>query len=160
MEPHCKRLIQQLSLFLLLVILISCHSPINFENEKKTILLLDEQAREHHFKKDAAALVKNLSKNFLAINKGTISQPAIDESYQQFDRYFKSVEFVKWDNVKEPVVRFSDDASLAYVCIDKLVILKLKDEHEKLDTTHFAWLSVYRKSKGEWKLDCIASTHQ
>jgi hypothetical protein len=60
------------------------------------------------------------------------------------------------------VVRFSNDASVAYVAIDKLVVLKLKNENGKeiVDTTSFAWLSVYKKVNHVWMLDCIASTNK
>jgi hypothetical protein len=147
---------------LILCCLFSCKhaSTIDFEGEAKKILALDDQSRIFHFNKDAKGLVASFSKDFLSINGGKIELPAVADSYQKFEGYFKSVTFVKWDNNKEPIVRFSDDATVAYAAIDKTVILKLTDENgkEAMDTTNFAWLSVYKKVKGEWMLDCIAST--
>lgn len=153
---------------LFLKILIVCftvtcckQSPtINLEKEKEMILQLDDQARQFHFTKNATAMAQGLLPDFISINNGSISKPTYEESFKRFDNYFKRVEFVKWDNVSPPVVRFSDDASIAYVAVDKLVILKLKEEPEKLDTTHFAWLSVFKKVNGKWMLDCIASTNK
>ncbi len=106
-------------------------SPINLEQETKVLLEMDLKAREFHFNKNAQALVAGFSTDFISINRGVISKPTQKESFQQFDRYFKRVTFLKWDNTTSPVVRFSNDASVAYVAIDKLVVLKLKNENEK-----------------------------
>jgi hypothetical protein len=147
-----------------LLLLASCqHAPeINIENERKILLSLDEQARQFHFTKNAKAMAEGVSTDFMSINKGVISKPTYNESFTRFDSYFKSVEFIKWDNKTAPVIRFSDDASLAYVAVDKLVVLKLKDDvgNAIFDTSEFAWLSVFKKINNQWKLDCIASTNK
>lgn len=151
-------------LLALLSCMYSCNSihKTNFEKEKEEILALDAKAREFHFTKNAKAMAEGFSNEFISLNKGVISKPTYDDNFNRFDRYFKSVEFLKWDNVTPPDVRFSDDASVAYVAVDKLVILKLKDDtgKEVLDTTKFAWLSVFKKIKKKWVLDCIASTNK
>ncbi|HET6225760.1 MAG TPA: hypothetical protein VFF27_05730 [Bacteroidia bacterium] len=145
-------------------LLFSCQTATkpNFETEKQALLDLDEQARKNHFSKNAKAMSENFSSDFISINRGIISTPTKQESFQRFDNYFKRVEFIKWDNNKPPIIRFSDDASVAYVSVDKTVILKTKNEQQReiLDTTYFAWLSVYKKINGKWILDCISSTNK
>ena len=71
-------------------------------------------------------------------------------------------EFIKWDDVAEPVIQFSDDGTLAYAIIQKLVILSYPDSSGKkfIDTTNYAWASIYRKQKGEWKVECNISTNK
>lgn len=151
-----------LIVFICISALMSCHhsSTIDLEKEKQALLQLDEQARQFHFTKNSKGMADGFSADFISINKGNISKPTYEEHINRFDNYFKRVEFVKWDNVSAPVVRFSDDVSIAYVAIDKLVVLTLKEEQEKLDTTHFAWLSVFKKINGQWMLDCVASTNK
>lgn len=140
----------------------ACHqSPtIDFEKEKAILLQLDEQAREFHFTKNAKDMVDGFSSDYITISKGVISRPTYEDRFKRFEKYFNSVDFIKWDNVTPPVVRFSDDASVAYVVIDKLVVLTLKEQPEKPDTTHFAWLSVFKKINGKWTFDCVASTNK
>jgi hypothetical protein len=79
-----------------------------------------------------------------------------------FDAYFKSVKFIRWDDKRPPEIRFSDDASVAYVAVEKLVELEGRNAAGKkfIDTAHYAWISVYRKINGNWKLDAIASTNK
>lgn len=151
-------------IFLLVISSLSCHQKveINIENETKAILDLDAKAREYHFSKNTKAFVESFSKNFISLNKGKIEIPTYNNSYQKFDTYFKSVQFVKWDNKEAPIVRFSDDASIAYVAVNKVVIVEYENELGKkiLDTTEFAWLSILKKENNQWKLDCIASTNK
>jgi hypothetical protein len=81
---------------------------------------------------------------------------------KMFTNYFNSVEFIKWDDKKAPVIRFSKDASIAYVAVEKLVILKGLNQSGKAvtDTTEWAWISIYKKEKNVWQLDAIASTNK
>lgn len=163
-ELNTRKLISVMKKIILLVLIYGCHSPTkpDLEKEKQELIKLDEQARENHFSKNAKAMAEGFSPDFISINRGSVSKPTTDESFQRFDNYFKRVEFVKWDNNKPPIIRFSDDASIAYVTVDKTVILKTHDQnqHETLDTTYFAWLSVFKKINGKWVLDCISSTNK
>ncbi|MES2411933.1 MAG: hypothetical protein V4535_10875 [Bacteroidota bacterium] len=149
---------------LLFILVISCQNSDKFdlESETKEVLKAEAKAREYHFEKNVKALVGGFSKDFISINKGKIEKPTYDESFKKFDSYFKSVEFIKWDNNATPIVRFSEDGSIAYVAVDKLVIVKFDDEkgNKGIDTINFAWLSVFKKQSGRWSLDCIASTNR
>ena len=142
--------------------ILSCNAPQHpdFAEAKKEILALDAKQRAFHFGKDARDFVHLFSKDFLSINQGKIEHPAEADSYETFNKYFNSVDFVKWDNKSNPIIRFSEDASVAYVAVDKQVILRLKNSHGKLDTTNFAWLAVYKKTPDGWKIDCVTSTNQ
>ncbi len=146
------------------LLLFSCHniSKPDWEKERKEILRLESKQRAYHFAKDAKAFTDMFSKDFLSVNKGTIETPTSENSYQKFNAWFNSVEFVKWDDNTEPLVRFSDDASVAYVAVNKLVVIKKQALNAKqiLDTTNFAWLTVYKKYNGEWKIDCVSSTNK
>ncbi len=145
-------------------LLSSCNSisTPGFEKEKKEILQLEAKQREYHFTKNARAFTDMFSGDFLSINKGAINKPSRKNSYEMFDEYFKSAQFVKWDDNRAPVIRFSNDGSLAYVAVDKVVIVKMLNGTGKgiMDTTNFAWLTVYKKYKNEWKIDCVTSTNK
>ncbi len=144
-------------------LLFSCNNILkpDFEKSKNEILQLEAMQREYHFNKNAKDFTRMFSDNFLSINRGEINQPTAESSFKMFDAYFKSVEFVKWDDKEKPIVRFSDDGSVAWVAVNKLVIVKPrgKDASAILDTTNFAWLTIYKKEKNEWKIDCVTSTN-
>ena len=78
------------------------------------------------------------------------------------ENYFDSVQFLKWDDVAAPKISFSEDGTMAYAIVQKQVVLLIKDSLEKQsrDTTDFAWVSIYRKTKNGWKVECNASTNK
>ena len=106
------------------------------------------------------AFANQLSDHFISVNRGEISHPKKEETISRYNRYFSSVEFVKWDDESEPLIRFSDDGSMAYTIVDKIVTLTYENENGvKVEgNTHFAWTAIYKKYGDEWKIDCVTST--
>ena len=80
----------------------------------------------------------------------------------RYHNYFSEVEFVKWDDVTDPIIRFSDDGKLAYAIVDKIVKITYEGENGDLidDETHYAWTAIYKKYGDEWKIDCVTSTEK
>jgi hypothetical protein len=145
------------------LLVLSC-SPDQKQDDKIELLRLHELQREAHFSKKAGAMVDLFADNLLSVSGGKIYPLASREADQKrFQNYFDAVKFVKWDDVTPPKIRFSDDHSLAYMTIDKLVVLETSDSTGKAieETTHFAWITIFRKQEsGEWKIECVASTNE
>lgn len=153
------------SLFLLIILLIqACYSPqsIDLKKEKEKILAMHHAQRDYHFNKDSIAFANQMSDQFISVNRGIISRPKREDNIAKYNSYFSSVEFVKWDDASEPIIRFSADGSLAYTIVDKIVALTYQDENgETIEgTTHFAWTTIYKKYGEEWKIDCVTSTNR
>lgn len=140
------------------ILLYGCSHPMpDLEKEKQAILQIEKKQRDYHFRKNAVLFSSVLSDSFLSVNKGSISMPTRKENTEKISQYFNSVEFIKWDDVQPPVIRFSNDGSLAYVTVQKEVIIQ---KESILDTTHFAWVSIYKKGPGGWQIDCVASSNK
>jgi hypothetical protein len=150
--------------FAFAVFLCGCHTSEGFDKQKETqaITALLQQERKAHFEKNVALFLSQFSDSMLSVNKGKVSVATPEENRERISNYFGRVEFVKWDDVAGPVIRFSNDGSLCYAIVQKQVILSLPDSPGKRisDTTDFAWASIYRKQQGEWKLECNVSTNQ
>lgn len=141
----------------------SCTNPSpNVEVIQKEILDLEKAQRAFHVEKDASGFVTLFSDDFVSISNGVISFPDTSSMFKRFDAYFNRVEFIAWDDVSDPIIRISDDGSMAYSILNKIVIVKYPNEDSVLvtDTTRFAWTTLYRKEKGEWKIDAVTSTNQ
>ena len=153
-----------LPLILILMIYASCTNDnvIDLSKEKIKILKLHNAQRNFHFNKDSIAFANQLSDNFISVNKGLISTPKKEETISRYNGYFSSVEFIKWDDESEPVIKFSDDGTMAYTIVDKIVTLTYKDHSENTvqRETHFAWTAIYRKYGEQWKIDCVTSTEK
>lgn len=85
-----------------------------------------------------------------------------NENEKRIEKYFSSVNFIKWDDVAEPLIRFSSDGLMAYAIVQKQVVLSYPDSMGKsfVDTTNYAWISIYRKEKGQWKIETNISTNK
>ena len=126
------------------------------------LLQLHEQQRTAHFGKDAHLLVSTFADDFISIRAGQISHPTRDESLKRLQAYFQRSDFLEWDDVLPPIVRVSQDASMAYVIVHKRVRLRAKNEqgNELEEKTIFAWMETYEKQQGKWVLTAVASTHE
>lgn len=128
----------------------------------KELLQIQQRERVAHFGKDAGLLVSVFADDFINIDAGKISRPAREESRKRLQAYFDRSEFLEWDDISPPIVRVSQDASMAYVIVHKRVRLKAKNEKGELEegTTIFAWTENYEKQNGQWKLTAVTSTRE
>ena len=154
---------QNFSTFILCLFIFSCANPnVPFDKEKAILEILEihEQQRDIHFKKLAEELVGQLSLNHISVNRGEVSTPESKDLTEVFQNYFDEVEFIKWDDTNPPIIRFSDDGSLAYTVVEKDLLLTYVDEEQRTieEYTKFAWVAIYKKYGDKWKMDCMAST--
>lgn len=148
---------------ILMILVTSCKKEtFSIEEEKKNILAQHNAQRGFHFEKDSIAFANQLSDHFISVNKGIISKPKKEATISRYHGYFSSVEFVKWDDVTPPIIKFSDDGSMAYTIVDKIVTVTYKDKEGNTQTgeTHFAWTAIYKKYGDEWKIEAVTSTNK
>jgi len=154
---------QLMTLFFLFIISCSPFQKNNFNIETETRLILDlhNLQKTFHLEKNANNFSELFSDHFISVNKGKVTSPSVLENRSKFQNYFDSVEFIKWDDLETPQVRFSDDGSMAFTIVKKEIIIRYPNE--KKDTieekTVFAWTTIYRKQKGKWKIECVTSTN-
>ena len=149
-------------LFSVLLSFLSCHNKPNPSAEEKATRNLLQQERKAHFDRNTDLFLSEFSDSMISVTKGEILKASVEQRRKKIEDYFNSVEFIKWDDMTEPQVCFSDDGSLAYAIVQKEVILGNKYDSSKhsTDTTNFAWVSIYKKEKGIWKLQCNISTNK
>ena len=130
--------------------------------EREKILELHDLQRKYHFEKMATEFASLMSENHISVNMGEIKSPTKESNIARFDAYFNSVEFEKWDDITPPIIKFSDDHSMAYTIVNKEVLISYLNEDEELvrQKTEYSWVAIYKKHKDEWKIDCIASTNK
>ncbi len=130
------------------------------EAEKKDILAIHEQQRKAHFEKNARLLLGDSSSDYIEINRGVVKSPSYTESLTKFESYFNAVDFLNWDDAAPPIISFSDDATMATVVVEKFVVVRNKTENNKIDTSHYAWLAIFKKANGKWQLHRMGSTNK
>lgn len=146
------------------VLLVSCSHEIPFDEEQAIadIMKMHNSQRAFHFEKDSISFIEQFAHNFTSVNAGVISFPSKRETQSRYHRYFSSVDFRKWDDIQEPIVRFSDDGTIAYTIVEKLVEVVYTNEQDEVisDSTHFAWIAIYRNTADGWKIESVVSTNK
>ncbi len=132
------------------------------EELRKEILEQHNLQRDYHFNKMARKFAAQLSANHISVNRGEIKQLTKDEHIERFTNYFNAVTFEKWDDVTPPIIRFSNDYSIAYTIVEKDVVVQYKNDNDSLvrEQTNFAWVAIYKKYPDGWKIDCVGSTNK
>ena len=146
----------------LIALLLSCE-PAAFDEEaaRQQILKLEQLQRHVHFAADAETFAQLLAEPHLSVNRGQVGTSSRSENQERFQAYFESVHFVEWDNLAEPIVRFSADGTLAYSVLQKRVTVQYPtDQGLYHGSTDFAWTSIYRRTGDSWEIESVTSTNQ
>ena len=127
--------------------------------DRAELLRLHARAREAHLSHRADWLVSEWTDSLFSVSHGRVSITRPAEGQPGFQEYFDAVEFQAWDDIVPPRIRISADGQMAYVIVEKRVHLTPRDTSGgEAERTRFAWLSVYEKVAGRWRLAAIAST--
>lgn len=145
---------------LLMYTLQACHPVLDLDAEKNAILAIHRDQQKAHLEKNVALLLGDNSADYIEVNRGLVKKPSYTENFKKFTAYFESVDFVAWEDVSPPIISISDDGTMATSVVEKLVVTRAKAADHKLDTTHFAWLAVFKKINGKWQLHRMGSTNK
>lgn len=151
------------SIIVITMLCCSCSKKTDTEAERQKLLLLHKKQQDAHLDKDAKLFVDQFADKMISVNHGKISTTTKDSALLRFQGYFDKVQIKEWKDISPPVIDFSADASMAYMVVDKLVVLTYTNEENKLvkETTHFAWVAIFKKqADGDWKIVCNVSTNE
>lgn len=135
-------------------------ASVDLAAERAELLRLHAVERDTHLGKDAARLVSMFSEDFRNVARGEVTQPSAEESRSRLQAYFDRSTFLAWDDLEPPVARLSQDGTMAYVIVRKLVHVRAPDSTGTPveERTVFAWTETWEKRNGEWKLTSVTST--
>lgn len=129
---------------------------------------LSELLRQHELQKtahltyNAELLVGDSEEQPTTLQRGAVTTKTRAENLARVKAYFGNYKFLEWEDIKPPIIKVSKDGSMATVIIQKRVRGTYKDKkgQEQLGHTEFAWLEIWEKVSGKWKLTTIASTEK
>ena len=128
--------------------------------DRAELLRLHKQHQTAHLTYDAELFVSSFAENLPQITRGEVSTLSKAENLARIKQYFSSYKFLEWEDIKPPIIKISKDGSMATKVVEKRVRGSYKnDEGEPIeDHTIFAWLEVWEKIDGRWKVTMVAST--
>lgn len=128
--------------------------------DRAELVRLHERQRTAHLARRADWLVGEWADSLFSISRGGVSIGTRERGRASFQEYLDASTFQAWDDIVPPRISISRDGQMAYVVVEKRVHLTTHDTSGAVqaERTRFAWLSVYEKQDGKWRLSAIAST--
>lgn len=130
--------------------------------DQAELLRLHEQQKTAHLSYNADLFVEMFADSLTQLQRGEVSTRTREENRARFRSYFSTFKFKEWENIKPPAIRVSKDGSMAVITVQKRVRGTYKNDIGNEVDQHviYAWLEVWEKIGGKWKLITIASTEK
>lgn len=132
-------------------------SPVHSEAVNE-LLRMHYRDRAAHFNRDASMIYTNFADEFFTIDAGKMSRGDREAGQRRMQAYLDASAFLEWDDITPPVIRVSDDGSMAYVLVHKKVRLLNKNNGGKESIEVFAWTTTLKRIDGKWKMTSVTST--
>jgi ketosteroid isomerase-like protein len=124
------------------------------------ILQLHRALIDAHVKHDPDALFETIAEDYVAVANGDIQFRQKDEFRAALGEYIRSTDFTEYRDLREPIVGFSDDGSLAWSIVQVKVAGRRSaadGSKRPLDFT-CAWITLFRRTDGGWERFVEASS--
>ena len=135
---------------------------IDLEAARAEILATIQRDRLAHYRTDPALLASGTADAFLSVTRGAI-RPITPAGFREtFERVFRGAHYHEWDDVEPPVVRVSDDGTMAWV-VSKLKVRRTAPDEKgepREQSFVYAGIMVYEKRDGRWMKTVNASTFE
>jgi hypothetical protein len=131
---------------------VSPQKTVDFEKEKAELLKLHATGRRAHFQTDAELLFSGAIDDFVSVSSGKISRPTVSESKARFREVFRGAKYYEWDDVEPPIIRISNDGSMAWMIVRVRVRRSKKDSAgvEREEKFIYAGITTFEKREGRW----------
>ncbi|MCI0487827.1 MAG: DPP IV N-terminal domain-containing protein [Blastocatellia bacterium] len=121
---------------------------VDLEREKEELLKLHRKDRRAHFETDAESLLSDQpEEGLISVRNGKISQTKRTDTRKMFEAYFKDAKYYEWDDLEPPIIRISNDASMAWMIVRLRVRRTQADKEEKFV---YSGIMTYEKRDGRW----------
>ncbi|HUE89405.1 MAG TPA: nuclear transport factor 2 family protein [Vicinamibacterales bacterium] len=137
-------------------------APVDERDPGAELLEIHEQVLEAHRTGDVDLWMGAETDEFVSANAGSITFPTLAERRAMREPYLRSTTFDVYRDVTEPVVEVSPDGQLGWVIVQVEVAGTqiAPDSSTASIQAVWAWIELYRKVDGQWKLVGNVSNRQ
>ena len=106
------------------------------------------------------AAVADLAEEQIVVRDGAVRRMKKEDVRQTMTGYFAGATFHEWDDIEPPIVKVSDDASIAWMMTNTKVRLTKAGEDGNESETAFVYAGIltYEKRDGRWVRTTNVST--
>ncbi len=143
-----------LPLFLLVALTTSgCVTIETVDSDIAALKAMHENVLEFHRQGNLEAWLAEEADVVVSANRGQISFTSAEERRARREPYLSSTTFDVYRDLREPVVKVSDDGTLGWVIAEvEMKGSSLSDSGERVPfEAIWAWIELYEKQGGAWK---------
>ncbi len=134
------------------MIVAGCSQKVDIEAHRQELLDLNDKMRTAHLEGDFETISGISAYPYVKVGRGLITYPTREEQSKRFREYLTSMKITSWDDLIEPIIVISDDASLATVTYRKLLVMVPAGQPDAEPYEGiYAWQSTYRRTSEGWK---------
>ena len=141
---------------------IIAQHKINLAKEKEKLLEVHHTDRKAHFQTDTSLILRHAADEFIAVSNGKVSKSSREEVKQFFEGYFKNAKYSEWDDLEPPIIKISNDASMAWMIV-RIKVSRTQGTQggtQKDISFVYAGIMTYEKKNGKWVRVANVSTFE
>jgi hypothetical protein len=119
---------------------------------------MHQRSRDAHLQRRADWLVASNADTMFSVSAGRVSLGERNRQQASFQAYVDAVDFLAWDDITPPRIRISPDGQMAYSIVEKRVHITPRGASAPVEKVRYAWVAIYEKRQGEWRMTAIVST--
>jgi hypothetical protein len=131
--------------------------PVDLEKEKQALLEAHRAGIRAHIELNANALADRVVTEMISASAGKISRRSREDIRKMFTQYFEGATYHEYVDLEPPVVRISDDGSMAWM-LTRLRVRRSQNGQESGFV--YAGMMTYEKRDGRWVAVANASTFE
>ena len=137
--------------------------PVDSEKQKEELLEHHRKDRRAHFENNAAlALSDQVEEGFIYVRNGAIARRNKADFRPMLETYFKNAKYYEWDDLEPPIIRVSDDGSMAWM-IERIRVRRTQPSLSgaaKEEKFVYAGITTYERLDGKWLKVANVSTFE
>ena len=106
--------------------------------------------------------MEHAADEFISVSNGRVQRTTPAENLQFFEEYFKGAKYYEWDDLEPPIVRVSNDASMAWMIVRTRVHRVQTPSGGTATERRFVYAGImaYEKKGGRWVRVANVSTFE
>ena len=140
----------------------AAQSKVDLADEVEQLLRIHESDRRAHFESSAKRIMEHATDEFISVSDGRVQRTTRAEDLKFFAEYFKGAKYYEWDDLEPPIVRVSNDASMAWMIVRTRVRRVQTQSGGKATERRFVYagIMVYEKKGARWVRVANVSTFE
>jgi hypothetical protein len=134
------------------LLLQGCRPEPDFEALREEILSLHLASIEAHLNKDVDFFTRDVADDYVVVSNADVFHPTEEQTKAQFSNYLNRTDFTEYRDLRDPIIGFSDDGSVAWSIVQVKVagVQTSDDGQQQFVNFKSAWINLFKRDSNRW----------